>query len=57
MTAEHESRDPGGWDDPDELDEDEFADEHEERELQGEDPTSPARGFEDLEELEDHDDY
>jgi hypothetical protein len=36
-----------GWDDPDE--------EEEEREEQGEDPTSPLRGFHNLDELEEHD--
>jgi hypothetical protein len=39
-----------GWDDPENEDEDE-----DEREAQGEDPTSPARGFEDLEDVEEHD--
>jgi len=41
-----------GWDHPDEPEDD---DEHVERETQGEDPTSPARGFKNFEDLEEHD--
>jgi hypothetical protein len=43
-------REDEGWDDPEAEEEDE-----DEREAQGEDPTSPARGFEDFGDLEEHD--
>ena len=43
-----------GWDDP-ERDEDEDEGQGSMREAQGEDPTSPMRGFDDLEELEEFD--
>jgi hypothetical protein len=45
--SEH-PEDDAGWDDP-EQDEDEDEDE---REAQAEDPTSPTRGFDDLDDLE-----
>jgi hypothetical protein len=42
--------DPTAWDDPEADDEDD-----DEREAQGEDPTSLTRGFEDAEDLEEFD--
>jgi hypothetical protein len=49
MSHVHDER-SGEWDSPEEEEDDDY-----EREEQGEDPTSPMRGFKDLDDLEDHD--